>query len=518
VKKIGTGFKNVYELTDGVRLPLSNAKKLLGALKEPMQPLPAGAFVLVERINTLRDIANYVHAELSDASMESGLSSSYVSGVGDEFKEITRKYLFIEGVGDDAGLLHGMAESLEGYAVAEIHALFVGHPNTINLYSHYLQHKLNLGHDVDEIMNNLEAAKNVVFGSPGNSPGDAKLRKLQTFGLVPLYQGLTADEIIQKVLVMIASFEYKGGGDDDVWRDLENMSSIFAEKKVGLYVMRQAVPTRIEYDVTALTSRKKLEGFKIGENAGLNGAVLEKFDVIKKLSDKGKKINTIGTDRKMGYVGADRWIVVRTLDNERYDVMGVAKKNLFVSRGLIDNMGRVSGRVGRYGAISNGAVASFLRTPQEIVVESTRTPLVDIANGVRARVIAYMDDRINPPPSSLKELGEIVVSDDIADIVGEILITSYADFETSTERELASTWLYELNGIVKKFIRKLKETYVKSALTEFIFREKTESALVVHLRAELSRIVGSSVEKIFDPQQDIYERVLVKKNLLKVVL
>jgi hypothetical protein len=384
-----------------------------------------------------------------------------------------------------------------------------------NLYIKYLQHKLDdTVADSDAyfaVLHYVNMLKEHVM-CQGETTHDTV--RMQTFGLTPVYQMMYPSNILQRLshATNYTSERVTGGGSG-----IDDLSEYLKNNKLGLYVIRSISRCFIEYDTRNLTIRKFTEKLQSADNSGLNMNMLKMFDVIKERKTSAKpEYTTI----KKGDSNATRWLVIRTINGETYDIMGYTRGNLYVNKLTIDMLERgPSPRIQCYQSICSDMLNEHLHPIQEHTLESYMTPMTQVATTIKGTILDYVGRRLyDEKPQTLGETLDIVTSTTIDDIVFKILIEAYNEFDTDSSPELAGTFLYNVQSIVQRFTKDIRERFIKSGLTEFMFKEVVYIALLGRIMTSLTDIVKGSAEYIFDPKKDMFVQLLNKKKLLKVEL
>jgi hypothetical protein len=292
---------------------------------------------------------------------------------------------------------------------------------------------------------------------------------------------------------------------------LEKLSNLFKERRRGLFVTARISSNQICFDLDPLTRRKIAETLKTPQGTGVTAAVIKKFDNIKQLE---RKFAPCFENFRLGDVKSDKWMVVRTLDGDIYDIMGFNMDNVFVSAAYINKLERgPSPLIQSYQSICNEHVGSHLKEVREVQLDED-TPLQNVSVKVSHAIIDYVDKELENPPDNMTDLYEIISGDAIEEITSKIIIQSYEKFAGKDSAELSSTFLFNADYIISLFTKSIREDFSKSKINEFMFREKTRQALIVFIRTTLIKIIKNAAERSFDPQKDIYEKLLVKKILL----
>jgi hypothetical protein len=534
VQKISTAHDQIYDLIFGVNKYILQIKTCIESIPDSKLSTAEDIFITIHNLNNmsgyLHRVYTMLHIDMTD--IHSNMSNTYLNTVENEFKDIIIKYsaLLRDNNANDEKLVHAVMDILNSSPVETVNILVTRYPNTVNLYSHYMQYKLDTtdpsSNEYILILDSLDMVKTITLTNadvPGKKLTHRPGVKLQRYGLIPMWQHMDEHQILKQVLHILRYVDEKprnpgrmyGGYTPD---KLTDMSNIFKEKKMGLYVMVLIASNQIEFDFRTLTCRKTLEKIPTIDNGGLNENILTKYNIIKDITTDF--VEPTYTNIHMGKTDSDKWVIIRTLNGTHYDIMGVDKDNIIVNKTFIDKLDRGPSRlIDTYQRICSNKLASHLKQPKEIILDNPNTQLQNISNMVIRGVLQYIDVKIDNPPTNLKELFNMAVGPEIEDIASGIIIKSYEEFDNDAGNpELSSTFLVNADHVIKGFVKSVKELLAKSDLNERMFREKTKNALIVHIRTRLSSIVKVSAEKAFDSRNDIYEKLLVKKSLLKIEL
>jgi hypothetical protein len=528
IDKISNTHKTIYAVVAEARSYIDRVYGGVGFLQNANLDTPEDVFKTMREANNVNDYLLHVYnlLQFDTTHLHTEMSNTYMLGLEDQLRELSVQYAIIKNdiIHYDSGLIHKVLDSINNEPLELVHALFVKYQNTINLYSHYLQNKLNTSEKSSSVhqqaLTFLEEAKDIIIS---NADIAGKLNyypqtRIQGYGLVPAWQHLDESALLRQALSIVKyNAETVGGG-----KILADISRIFLEKRIGLYLILSISPNPIEFNNTSITNRKKLDTWNIPENSGLSPDVLEKFDVIKNISEFEKpRYEKV----LLGDTSSDEWLVVRTLNGKHYDIMAKNKNKVLVNRRFVNKMNRgTSVLIDTYNRICAEKLKPFLKVPSEVTLEyNTTTSLNIVVNSVTRQILEYIDQQLEKRvPSNLKELFAII-SDQISTIVGRIIIESYenesklhdnAGFST----ELSPTFLTNAEYIINAFINSVNELIAKSDMNESMFKTYTKSALVVHIRTRISDIIRISAEKEFDPRNDIYEKLMIKKKLLNIEL
>ena len=480
---------------------------------------------------TVAEIYDLVNFDAVDA--ESEMSQTFSLNINASLKNIVAAYtaaISLARVNDDRLMSTALA-AIDAEQIEDVERLYAAHGNAIGLYIGYIQRRIDdlrpESHEYAEVMSALDRAKTDVMRRVRVSDGGVQREeseisaRLQRFGLVPIFQHLPPDEIYRRVTSVVAEphrHEHaprRGGGDvTERGGALDLMATLFAEQGVGVYVMIRVTSTQIEYDFRPLIDKKVAVLYSTPTGCGVNASVIKKFEVIKNVSRGGGRDVQ---DIKMGNLEAKKWVVVRTINGVDYDVMARGgTDSVYVSRDTIEGLWRgASIRVANYQGVCATALAKHIKIPREVGKEKV-TPLQGVANQVRMDVMRYVDEKLAVEvPTSLRGLAEFISGGEIENITSKVLISSYT---SESVREMLPTFLYSVDSVLKKFTRKIRESFAMSDMTEFMFVELVRGALVNHIRTKLADIVGGAASMVFDSNQDIYAVLYVKEKILKVEL
>lgn len=522
VKKAEYSYSALYDILSKVRLILGTIKTSIANIKSARITSVEGCFQAMHHINGIEAGFAEIHELLIvDEDEQTEVSNTALLGVKSDFIKLEVKFSVLTSSALGTELVHRLSIVIRDESLDTINTLFEKYHHAIDLYAHYLQYALD---NTDpnsrvyvKLLESLELAKNKAL-----SPGDSDLgtgKYLQRFGLAALWRAKTKDQVLGIALYLIKSADEKrnprrmyGGGLPEYGVDgLKKLSDIFREKRRGLYVMARISSNPVTFDLDPLIRRKVADTLKTSPGTGVTANVIKKFDNIKRM---GQKFKPIFKDFKLGDTDARQWLVIRTLDGELFDILGFDMENAFVNSMYIDKMERgPSPLINNYQGLSNSILAKHIRETREVEL-SEITPLHSVSAKVSHAIMDHVDKELKTPPTNMNDLYEIVSGDAIEEITSSIIIKSYEEFAGKDSAELSSTFLFNADYIITLFTKGIREDFAKSKINEFMFKEKTENALIIFIRTTLIKIIKNAAERSFDPQKDIYEKLLVKKILL----
>ena len=520
-KKVIKSAKSIYEKTNTVSESIRCVNKYIDVLKKTNIDTIPNIFKIVNAIGLIDSYLNTIQCTLDIEMLDlpTEMSNTYMVNISEEFIKITTEYkiLYAKIESDNKKLMHLLLDKIKDIPVDEIHKLYIDNIASISLYSHYIQFKLSMNEDVENILSYLDDAKNVLIGKFKNRSAKCST-SFQRMGLIPVFQHLTPDKILDTVLNMYhqedINIEKTGGFDSNL---LEKISSKFLEKKIGLFVFINITSNPVEYDFKSLIHRKTVEKNSIPLLSGVNKQIIDRFNNIKLITNK--KLKPEIEMMKMGFKKADKWVIIRTLNGIAFDIMSSDKNKIFVHKKIIEKIERGSSvRIDSYQKICAEQISKFIKKPQEIILDEEVSLLKNISNKVRLSLINFIEKKLTTVPKNLTELSSHISEKDFYNISSEIVMEPYIDSGIVENREILSTFISDTDRIVHSLVRKIQEGFVQSNITEKLFKEKTSNSLIVHLRRELTSIITKAVEKVLDPRQNIYSKLTIKKRLLKTIL
>jgi len=517
VRNLGIARSHIYESQDRINTILSELSKYFIELEKNTESF----FKLLHLTNNIRDGLSDIMYEINlDTDIHSTMSNTFLLDLDNELKKLNIKFEIT--IKTDTNLshkyIHHVLPQLDVLDVKIVRDQFSKFKNTIILYSHYLQNKIDNEEDQLYILNELENVKYNIFNDENDHTST-----LQRFGVIPVWQSLTVDRLIQITTSLVLGKSERnpnrmyGGYSTNI---LHNVSKIFKESHIGICLLVEIGKSNITFDFKNLIHKKSVQKYNSIPYEGVNKNIINRLDIIKELNNVSEVESNI---YDLGDTTSDKWVIIRTVNGDLFDILGVNISNFYFSKQFIDKFKRGSSKlIHNYQQLANNKIQSFLKLPQDVVLND-KTQLHDIASRVNNSILQYLDAQLVPLPKNLKELYELSCGVEIEEIISKILIQSYeneganAD-ENKLESELSATFLANADYIIFIFVKYIKEGIAKHNFTEFMFKEKTPHALYIYIRQSLIEIIQEASKKAFNPQKDIYEKISVKKSLLKISL
>lgn len=518
IKKVEYVYPHLYHIVAQVKKFLTGVKQSIVKLDKLRVVDVESVFQCAYHIHLVDDAFLSISELLTiDDSEKTEMSNTAVLDVKSDFIKLGVK-LNMTGAED---IYKFLSEMIKNDTLDVVNAMFNKY-NTIVLYGRYIQHSLNTADPSSrlyiQLLESLESTKLKSLKSL-NTP--IIPIRMQRFGMIPLWQDRSVDQVLGIALYIIKNSEprnpgrmYGGGKKQYDAANLQKLSNVFREKKRGLFIIASITDNPIAFDIEPLVRKKVADTLNTPPDSGVTADVLKKFKTIKQLSSIHAPTFK---DFTMGDIRSDKWLVLRTLNGENYDILGLDIKDPFVNKKFIDTITRgASPLISAWTDICCEHISQHLVPVKEVALTAI-TPLQTIAAKVSQAINVYVDKELKTPPTTMSALYEIISGDMIEDITSKLIIESYEGFADGMGEELSSTFLFNADAIIAIFIKLIREDFAKSRINEIMFREKTEASFVVYIRTIIVKIIKTAAEKTFDPQKDIYEKLLIKKILLNTV-
>lgn len=518
--KVEYAYSRMYDAVGVVRDRMKEINSNIDKLKATIPGSVESAFMIINTINTCEELFESIYNKIIiDTNEQAEVSNTAIVNIRSDAiqLEIQLDALLSS---SNAEMVHIYFEFIRNEPIETINNMFEKYERTVDLYSHYLQYALNNADARSilyiKLLESLEVAKHKALVYKKQPIGVAK--HCQRFGLIPVWSNRTKEQVLGIALYLIKTEDAEkrnpqrtyGGKEEYTTDELQHISDIFKERKRGLYVMSQISSNQISFDFEPLVRKKVAEHLSTPPNTGVTLNVIKKFDNIKQLDPR---FGVTFKNFLMGDTTSTRWLVIRTLDGVSFDILGFDMENAFVGRGYIDKLERgPSPLINNYQTLCNSFLDTKLREAKEVKL-TEETMLHDVSTKVTHAIMTYVDEVLKTPPTNMTDLYEIISGDSIDEISSRIIIQSYEDTGQDSS-EMSSTFLFNADYIISIFTKSIREDFAKSSINSIMFRGKTTNALVTDIRTSLTKIIKNAADRSFDPQKDIYEKLLVKKILL----
>jgi hypothetical protein len=350
VDKLSKSHKHIYDLVADIKGCLEKINAYTKRLQNTSLDSLDDVFKTIQIANNIDNYLHHVYdsLHLNIKDIPSEMSNTFLLDMEKDFKNIVVKYAIMvnDNKVNNVKLIHIVLGKIKNSSIKDVNTVFGQYQNTVNLYTHYIQHQLDtLNVSSNEhvlALDSIEVAKtrilnNATINNKTLIPNEYAI--MQTFGLMPMWQHLDEKQVLQHALNLIKYENERlrnpglmhGGYTPD---KLKKMADMFREKKMGLFVVVSISSNQIEFDYRTLTHRKTVEKLVIPDNSGLNDNVQRKFDNIKDVTSNFE--GPVFKNIRLGKTDSDKWLVIRTLNGTHYDIMGINKDKMFVNKAFVD--------------------------------------------------------------------------------------------------------------------------------------------------------------------------------------
>ena len=513
-------IKNIYESVSAANKYISNTRKLIvGLLK-----IASGAFNLDKHFGIYAIVARIEKniekvmslTKIEEGKVMSDMSDTFVLDVIKKHDKIKISWNMLMKKLQQEDIIHIFGHYIKDKPLADVEPLYFKYPTALNLYCHYIQ--LNLLRDSDsavitkdaqdlpqdppqnhdsagEFLMAVERIKDNIFNQkiPSNNT-------LQTFNLVPVYQNISLSNVINKAL----NIQQQDAS-------IEQLSGLLKEKKKGLFILWEIIKLPIKYNLRGMTDKKMVFELKITPNSGIDYKIMKKYKTI----ELGKESKTKLKQEKLGDTKSDSWLIIRTLDGLKFDIMAHNRRELYHSSYFIKKLQRPSARIHMYQEKRNRELLKYVGEPKEIVLHEKYDEAHSISGMLKIKFEAYAEERLQENiPTNLLEYHTLFKNKDITKIVSQVLMDSFLKYDH--DLETMNTFVYLIDKLAQKTRREINEGFAKSPLTERNFTIYTRNALIVIIRKELHNIINTSISKNFGTNTDFYEMLFVKRALMSI--
>jgi len=507
-EKIHTLFTDTYEYISKINGLISDSIYHLHGLEDFKFKKTDEIFSVIHSINTVDDnienIIGIIRNDIYNAPINK--SNSFMIKVETEFSIILAQHRRTA----TPELYHIVLSIIHQKPLAVVQDNYNLFPNTARIYAHFLQKIFDDNKSDSEIfINALDALEDAKLKS-FNLEQIPQTMGLQRFGLIPIRQHLTYSEMLQYISAMM---KYRVMGDSVLGGgvvgggDRNGINRICKRYNIGVLLMHNVANTPIEFRFDHLVNRRLI--VKISDNAGVTKDVIQKYDVVRHISEDSKPL--VKTTR-LGDTSSDNWVIVRTINGVHYDIVKRSTNKAFVDR--VER--GASPLIHTYQKIKNDCFSKHLVPAIDVKYDTTPTFNPNLGTNITNNLRKYIDIKLKTVPTSVYDIFNMFVGNDIVEIVGNTIIQSYLEFDKKTGcDEMNVTFLSTTNYLILEFVKSVRILLSQSDLTKRIFVQKTPETLVTFLRLFLMRIVLQASQKVFHTQQTLYESLYVKHSLLK---
>jgi len=511
INNVRRTFKLLYSLVTKLQDNIKSIEQSISELQDIKGTELTDIFSTVHHINIIDEYLDIIYNSLANDTIDAStdMSNSYLLDMNKEFADLTLKYNILskENKKHTDSIIEESLKITSTHGLIEIKALFERFPQAIILYTSYLQNILYNNPDTlqyRQAVIALEDAKHFIFSGENDPVNHPLLR----YGLMPRYVHLNVNELTEKLLNVLNNRDKKtrrGGGSE-----LDKLSELCKARRYGLFVMTMILPKPYMFKFDQLFNRQNEEVVKY---EGISEKSLIKHSTIIKL-DTDKK-TPIFENTSMGDIESNNWFVIRTLDGTHYDIM--ASGSIISKRREIEKLklGH-SSVIDNYQTLCNKLFMQHTVQPRIILPTEKIGHLHTISNNVIRNLINHIDKIITrTPPTSLSDIYHIINSSELNDIILNDIIKLYNAMDIES-KELSITFLCHASKITSELVKNIRIMVSRSSIKEVLFREKITSVIVPSILTIMRDIIVKTTEKILTDNNDIYEKIIIKKNMLKI--
>ena len=310
-EKLSLAYKQSYGIIADIKTTVSKIRKEQNNIPLIKDGKIDDIFKVISHMNTvdslLYRVYDIINTKIDIDTMVSDMSNTFLLGIESDFKNIVLKYSMFDNnnTSINTKIIHHALDDIKSSPVELIDSLFNKYSNTVNLYAHYMQYKLDTVDPSSKeyilILDFLEMAKIKILSKlldKQQVASDIKHNKpMQNFGLIAMWQHMDEKQVLQQALNLIR-YEHEHprnpgrmyGGYTP--HKLKNMSDIFKKKRLGLFIIVSISSNPVDFNFKSLIHRKTAEKYILPDFCGVNDIVLKKYDVIKNITTDFKTPHT----------------------------------------------------------------------------------------------------------------------------------------------------------------------------------------------------------------------------------
>lgn len=403
------------------------------------------------------------------------------------------------------------------------------------LYAKYLQHHIDTNDKNGIYYEMLERAKTNILNVKKIVPikPSKKMMPLQRFGLLPVKQSLSIIKLIET---------YMGLGCYDVTKNttsIEDFINCASTINVNVLVIKNITSYPVEFNLWKLINKTDAEGYTFKWDAGINEKILKRYSTISEME------NMDTPDHEMGYeatphvrkIGAP-WFIVRTLNGKVWDAMSnkcgltapstysFLPESLYIDNDLAQKILRgPSARIDVYNENKNSSFLKCIESTKDVAseIKLENVGLINtLIHRITNKIIEYVDKALVPLPTSPKEIELAIMDNMFIEIANVEMLKSYAECGINNRLpvdELVGTFISDVDStIVTQLSRNLKYNIIEFGPPAKLFKEYSGAILSTKIYNIFVDIIKKSVSATIRSKENIYEKLLIKNNLIRVLI
>jgi len=453
-------------------------------------------------LNFINKIDLYSIKTITSTSMENIVSeTAIINSYNKNFYTIKKdKYLYAIKI---------FNKILSNISLDEIQSFHIKYNDSILLYKKLMFKRLK---KEKRVIDYVDKIKYKLFD---DGKTEENFNLLQRFNFTPFVQHISVDELIKYSLnVTIKKTDKKTGGSYDV-KNLEKVSDIFKSKRIGVFVLVCICNNPIEFNFSNLLNQKK-QNFT--EGMSITTDMIDFYSMIKQYKSK---YPAILTNYSIGDINSNKWLVVRTIDGEYYDIITNKPcsefSEVFVTNTVVEKLKRgPSNLIDKYQNNQNELLSNFIREPLVIEIKKYNNPSHNIKNIIYNTLIDYYENKIRENELTLYNLNNIILSQDINNVLLNVLINSFMTLDVNYVPLDMVSFINMMENLIYSYSNEIRDGYIKEEFSEKIFEKYTGLNLFNLIMKKIKDFATLVTNKIFSVEKDIFYNILLHNRLLNI--
>ena len=523
INVFSSAYRDLYDIVSRVKRQLKKIEKMY------IIPLPddfkniENAFIIEHVLNTIEICIFNIYDLLRNDSDKrfSDLSNSFTLNMENDFKEIEVLIKSMDNIIKNRDiLLHSYLDN-DNIDLKQLDSLYEKYENTIRLYTHCL-YSLLLKSDnkeyKDDILIRIEKLKYetiLKLNVPNKLKTHSNITNLQRYNIYATRHNMSEQDIINTIFHLKNDSKIKGGDDKQteemIVSRLQNLDRICKERKYGIFFNINIKNTHFMYDFNGINRTKDKKSSNFNDSTGLNIDIIKAYEFITQVNTKNTDI--ICKNVKMGYLEANNWIMLRTLNGSTYELLGDNKKNNIFKKHIIDKIERGSSLlIDTYNKHISKIFSAHIKNKVEMLPEDKSPVNDDMVNYIINRLNTMVDYKLRYVPSNLSDLYDILTGEWL-NIIQSIIF----DYISNIERGLITASLLsdidELSTTVLKFI---KGGVSKLKISKNILTERSPEFVIKKIKKYSNILIEQAINKSITASSNIFTKINDRKRLLNI--
>ena len=523
INVFSSAYRDLYDIVSRVKRQLKKIEKMY------IIPLPddfkniENAFIIEHVLNTIEICIFNIYDLLRNDSDKrfSDLSNSFTLNMENDFKEIEVLIKSMDNIIKNRDiLLHSYLDN-DNIDLKQLDSLYEKYENTIRLYTHCL-YSLLLKSDnkeyKDDILIRIEKLKYetiLKLNVPNKLKTHSNITNLQRYNIYATRHNMSEQDIINTIFHLKNDSKIKGGDDKQteemIVSRLQNLDRICKERKYGIFFNINIKNTHFMYDFNGINRTQDKKSSDFNDSTGLNINIIKTYEFITQVNTKNTDI--ICKNVKMGYLEANNWIMIRTLNGSTYELLGDNKKNNIFKKHIIDKIERGSSLlIDTYNKHISKIFSAHIKNKVEMLPEDKSPVNDDMVNYIINRLNTMVDYKLRYVPSNLSDLYDILTGEWL-NIIQSIIF----DYISNIERGLITASLLsdidELSTTVLKFI---KGGVSKLKISKNILTERSPEYVIKKIKKYSNILIEQAINKSITASSNIFTKINDRKRLLNI--